>query len=166
MSVWFTSDLHLGNDRCAVTRKLNNAEEHDYYLTENINSYVNKADKLYILGDCCDTYHGFKWMQNIKCRNIEILLGNHDQMGVGTYLSLGWKVTGFRKYKDYWLSHCPIHPHEMREKTANIHGHTHIWGDTRPITDPRYVCVNPEFHEMKPVSFEQIEKMMKLRKDN
>lgn len=163
IDVWFTSDMHLGNGRCAATRKLNSSEEHDYYLTENINSYVPKRGKLYILGDAIDSMHGIKWAKNIQCQNIELIIGNHDQFPLQVYTEeLGWKVHGFKKYRDFWLSHPPIHPHEIREQLANIHGHVHEWGDTYAIDDPRYFNVNPEFHQMKPVCvmdiYEQMEK--------
>jgi len=166
INVWFTSDMHLGNDRCAATRKLNSGDEHDYYLTENINSYVNKNAKLYIIGDACDSKHGLKWARNIRCKNIELILGNHDKFPIQVYQNeLRWKVHGFKKYRDFWLSHCPMHPYEIRKQLGNIHGHIHAWGDTQKITDPRYFCVNPEFHEMKPVSIMEIYNQLELRND-
>ena len=164
IDVWFTSDLHLGNDHCANTRKLNNAAEHDYYLTENINSYVGKRGKLFILGDAIDTKHGIKWAKNIQCQNIELIIGNHDQMSPSFYIDeLGWKVHAFKKYRDFWLSHCPMHPHEIREMLGNVHGHIHVWGDTQIIKDPRYFNVNPEFHQMKPVSVMEIYKQLEAK---
>ena len=157
IDTWFTSDMHLGNRRTAASRNISSADEHDYYLTENINSYVNKRAKLYIVGDAIDTKHGVRWAKNIQCQNIELIIGNHDTYPLSFYTDeLGWKVHGFKRYRDFWLSHCPVHPYEIREKFGNIHGHVHLWGDTQKIEDPRYFCVNPEFHQMKPVSIMEI----------
>jgi len=167
IDVWFTSDMHLGNSHTATRRKLNSSDEHDYYLTENINSYVPKKGKLYILGDALDSRHGVKWAKNIKCQNIELILGNHDSRTATWYAEeLDWKVHGFKKYRDFWLSHCPIHPYEIRDKLANIHGHIHQGGDTQKITDPRYFNVNPEFHQMKPVSVTEIYTQLEARNIN
>lgn len=165
MSVWFTSDLHLGHIMIAETRKFMSIDDHDHQMVENINDSVNKRDKLYILGDLAFSDKGMKWAHSIRCQNVELILGNHDKYPVKKYLDMGWKLHGFRGYRDYWLSHCPIHPNEIRMKKGNLHGHIHIFGDTQAITDPRYLCVNPEFHQLKPISFESIEKMMELRKD-
>ncbi len=47
----------------------------------------------------------------------------------------------------------------MRDQAGNIHGHVHIFGDTERITDLKYICVNPEFHNLKPINFDLIRKM-------
>jgi calcineurin-like phosphoesterase family protein len=166
MSVWFTSDLHLGHQHCSDTRGFPSVEEHDSHLIENINDSVNKRDKLFILGDLAFSDAGLKRVNDIQCRNIELVLGNHDKYPIWKYLNVVNKIHGFRGYKNYWLTHCPIHPHEIRKKCGNIHGHVHIFGDTKSIDDPRYLCVNVEFHNFKPVSFEAIEKMMSLRREH
>ena len=163
MSVWFTSDLHLGNPLNGKmgegrTKLGCTADEAGWNLTETINEMVPKRAKLFILGDAIDSSQGIKWAKCIRCQNIEIILGNHDKLRLSEYFAMGWKVHGFRKYRTFWLSHCPIHPHEIRNMDLNIHGHVHIFGDTPRIEDPRYFCVNPEFHDFKPVSIETIDK--------
>jgi hypothetical protein len=48
------------------------------------------------------------------------------------------------------LTHCPIHPAEMRKCIANVHGHVHQNSITTkklfcdPIEDPRYInaCID------------------------
>jgi calcineurin-like phosphoesterase family protein len=163
MSVFFTSDLHLGNKKSAENRGFMSADDHDYHMTENINDTINKRDKLFILGDIGDNKNSLiKWLPSIRCQNIELIMGNHDVYGAAFYLQYVQKIHGFRGYKNYWLSHCPIHPHEMRKKTGNIHGHIHIFGDTEDITDSRYFNVNPEFNDMKPVSLEQIQARLEI----
>jgi len=156
MSVWFSSDLHLGNTR---SRGIGSSEQTANRIVVNINSMVNKGDKLFLLGDVADTYEGLKCINKIRCANIELILGNHDKFQLTKYHQAGIKkIHGFRGYKNYWLSHCPIHPNEMRKKIANIHGHIHRDGDTEKITDSRYFNVNTEFHEFYPVSMDNINK--------
>jgi len=166
MSTWFTSDLHLGHYSVGKTRGFDITDEHDYTLVENINSKVNKRDKLFILGDLAFTDKGLHWLDVVRCRNIELILGNHDKYPLRRYMEHGiTKFHGFRGYKNYWLSHCPIHPNEIRKKTGNIHGHIHTFGDTEKIIDPRYYNVNVEFHDLHPVSLEEIERHFKEKND-
>lgn len=161
MSTWFTSDLHLGHVLIAQTRGFTragvpDANYHDWELIENINSRVHKRDKLFILGDVAFTDAGLQRLGDIRCRNIEVILGNHDKYPLKRYLQYVQKIHGFRGYRDYWLSHCPIHPAEIREKAANIHGHVHVFSDTEKIEDQRYYNVNVEFHKFFPVSLDKI----------
>lgn len=158
MSVWFTSDLHLGHERVAPDRGFTTIAEHDWQIIENINKVVNKRDKLFILGDFAFTDKGFQQAYDLRCQNIELILGNHDVYPTNKYRKIVQKIHGFRGYKSFWLSHCPIHPNEMRKKTGNLHGHIHKFGDTDEITDPRYFNVNIEYHSLGPVSFIEIEK--------
>ncbi len=61
------------------------------------------------------------------------------------------EVHSMLKYKGMWLTHCPMHPDELRGK-INIHAHVHEqtvmqgWGPWRK-PDPRYVntCVDVVF---------------------
>jgi calcineurin-like phosphoesterase family protein len=57
-----------------------------------------------------------------------------------------------KSYKSFWLSHCPIHPQELRNRKANIHGHLH--GSV--LNDPRYFDVCPEKHNYQMVDYEEI----------
>ncbi|MCP5004645.1 MAG: hypothetical protein GY941_12015, partial [Planctomycetes bacterium] len=160
MSVWFTSDLHLGHRGVLkwsrAEFKEGDIDYHDFTIIENINSWVNKRDKLYILGDLAFSDRALQRARDINCENIELILGNHDTYPIHKYMSMGMKLHGFRGYKNFWLSHCPIHPSEMRKKTGNIHGHIHRGGDTAVIDDPRYFNVNIELHKYLPVPFDKI----------
>jgi calcineurin-like phosphoesterase family protein len=162
MTTWFTSDLHLGHHRVAETRGFFPTADMDNTIIENINSLVNKRDKLFILGDLAFTDAGLQQMLNLKCKNVELIMGNHDQYPAIRYLKAGiQKLHGFRGYKTFWLSHAPMHPNELRKKQGNLHGHIHKFGDTPPIEDKRYYNVNVEFHGMKPVQLETIQEYFK-----
>ncbi len=160
MSVFFTSDLHLGHHAATRFRpefKEGDIYYHDFSIIDNINSVVDKRDKLFILGDLAFSDAGLKAAEGILCRNVELILGNHDKYPLRRYLALGYKIHGFRGYKEYWLSHCPIHPQEMYRKIGNIHGHIHCNGKSGPVEDTKYFNVNIDVNKYKPVRFEKIQ---------
>lgn len=161
MSVFITSDLHLGHYAATKFRKEfkeGDQHYHDFILVENINERVDKRDKLFILGDVAFSDSGLKWLKNIRCKNIELILGNHDKYPLDRYYESGiTKIHGFRGYRNLWLSHCPIHPQELYRKRGNVHGHIHRNTMTKPLLDPRYFNVNVEFHNYYPVPLEKIE---------
>lgn len=162
MTTFFISDLHLGHEFAAKTRGFALVDEHDWQIVENINKIVNKQDKLYILGDLAFTDKGMKWADQIRCKNIELILGNHDKYPVQQYLRHVQKIHGFRTYHNYWISHAPIHPYELRQR-MNIHGHVHKFSDTQKIEDPRYYNVNVEYHNLGPVAFTEIDRVVTER---
>jgi len=152
-SVYFISDLHLGHEKiCHFRDGFGDCpEEHDEILIERINQTVRSKDKLYILGDAAFTKPGFDKLGRIHCRHKELILGNHDTRSMQEYLQAFEKVHGFRRYKEFWISHCPIHPEELRGK-KNIHGHVHA----KVIDDDRYISVCVEACDGYPFNIDQI----------
>lgn len=154
MSTFFISDLHLGDNQIIEfgTRPDfgKTPQEHDAILLDRINSTVNKRDKLFILGDVAFSNTGIETFKQINCQNIEIIWGNHDP--IDKLLPYTQKFHGFCKYKnDFWLSHCPIHPAELRGK-KNIHGHVHH----NVLNDPNYISVCVEACNGYPIDFQEI----------
>ena len=97
MSVWFSSDLHLGHPK---SRGIGTPEQAAETIITNINSVVSKGDKLYLLGDIADTYDGLKWICEIHCKYIELILGNHDKFQLTKYHQAGLKkIHGYKGYK-------------------------------------------------------------------
>lgn len=156
--VWFTSDLHLGHEYAAKVRGFSCVEEHDITIIDNINSKLNKRSKLFVLGDMYWTQKAMSYPK--LAGNIELIMGNHDRYQLNRYLKVVDKVHGFKGYKNYWLSHCPIHPNEIRNKKGNIHGHQHLFGDTPQVYMP-YFNVNIEMHNYHPINFDTIEEIFK-----
>lgn len=157
MSVFFISDLHIAHPLIARKRGFSSSEDHDLSIIENINRTVSKRDKLYILGDVCFSLEKMKMFHMLRVQTIEMLYGNHDKFNTQVYLQYFSKVHGFYKYKDLWLSHCPIHPQELYRVKGNVHGHIHRGLATKPLGDPRYYNVNADFNGGIPVSFETIQ---------
>ena len=83
--IYFTADLHFGHKNILTLagRDFPSIEEHDKAIIDAINETVTTADHLYILGDI-----GFhrdlstlkECLLKIKCRNLHIIKGNHDNM--------------------------------------------------------------------------------------
>ena len=92
---WFTADLHL-NQKNIVKHQSNwghadpnslrdfaDELEMSRHIIDKINEYVGIDDELYILGDI---YFGREfndlkyYISKIKCRNIHLILGNHDHL--------------------------------------------------------------------------------------
>lgn len=71
------------------------------------------------------------------------------------YVQVFDDVQGFMKYKEFWLSHAPIHPNELRGK-VNIHGHVH----SATIDDDRYFNTSLENIGYKPISLQEIRKIV------
>lgn len=169
-NVFFISDLHLGHKNICKFRPFDSVEEHDEYIKDNILSGISKRSKLYLDGDIAFTDEAGDWIVDklLKyCPNTVIVLGNHDSSegreNIIKYAQAGIKLHGLTTYKDAWLSHCPIHPDEMRKKAFNIHGHTHgrfapteYLGDGVYDPDKRYFDVSCENIDYKPIRYDQV----------
>jgi calcineurin-like phosphoesterase family protein len=139
-NVYVCSDLHFGHKNMAVKhRGFKHEEDHDYHIIEKWNEVVNKKDKVFILGDIGMESHQHYYKLDLLNGTKVVVLGNHDLPSHQEYLSdYVDKVAGMINYKrKAWLTHCPIHPEELRGK-LNIHGHVH----ENSLRDKRYVNVS------------------------
>jgi len=153
-NIWFTSDLHLGHNGISKHRKFSSDEEHDEVIIEQLNKYVKKRDKLFVLGDVAMKKTALSKLSRINGIK-ELIIGNHDTYPTSEYLKYFNKVHGFRKYKDLWLSHCPIHPQEMYRCKANVHGHIH-YGTNSPLLELPYINANLDCNNYRPLNMEDI----------
>lgn len=102
---------------------------------ESWKEHVRKKDHVYVLGDVAMNRESLQLLSRwpgIKT----LILGNHDEFKISEYMCVFAKVHGFMRYKEFWLSHPPIHANELRGK-RNIHGHVHY----ASVDDTRYVNV-------------------------
>lgn len=126
MNVWFGGDFHFGHKRIHIYRHgpWSSEEEHRKWVVESCNRVIGKRDTLFLLGDIVFTSDNLIDVSNIKGAKKFLVRGNHD---FGTVNELGIvfdDVLGLAKYKEFWLSHAPIHPAELRDR-VNLHGHVH-----------------------------------------
>lgn len=133
MSVWFCSDLHFGHKNIQKFRSFISSEEENRKLISAWwTDLVTKKDDVYVLGDACFTTETIDTFKTLPGRKF-LIRGNHDCLQTSKYLQYFDEVYGLLKYKEFWLSHAPIHPDELRGK-INLHGHVHY----QTLTDKRY----------------------------
>lgn len=89
--IYFTADLHYGHINIIkgqsvwknknACRDFSSVEEMNEKIIESINNIVTKYDTLYILGDVAfkNIYSLVDLMKKIRCKNVHLILGNHDQ---------------------------------------------------------------------------------------
>ena len=125
MSVYFTSDLHLGHKNIHKFRTwFNSEQEHQDYIVSCWKKTITKRDDVYVLGDACFTMEAIALVKDLPGTK-HLIRGNHDECDTQVYLTAFKNVYGLKKYKEFWLSHAPIHPQELRGK-VNLHGHVHF----------------------------------------
>lgn len=90
MNIWFSSDWHAFHENIvrgcskwddkSACRDFDSLEEHNETLIENINSCAKANDVIYFNGDF--SFGGkqniYEFRKRIVCRNIHLILGNHD----------------------------------------------------------------------------------------
>ena len=161
-NVWFLGDVHLGHKNIHKYRGFNSNEEHDALIKENYHNVVSKRDIVYFLGDTAFTHEALAEIKTWQGESRRLIVGNHDlERGVKMRdLTEAYdKVYAFKKYKDFWLTHAPIHPDELRGRWC-LHGHVHE--DT--IDDPRYLNVSMEAINYKPICLEEAIETMRSRR--
>ena len=162
---YFISDLHLGHKNILKyskdERPFATLEEHDQYIIDQINETVLKHDTLYILGDLAFGKEALYHVKQLKVQNKVLVLGNHDKYSMVEYMAVGFsKIYGVVRYKEFILSHIPVHTCQLEGRyNANIHGHLH----TYDVDDPRYFNVNIDRLGFKPVSTAVIRDTIKYK---
>src|SRR4051812_38345305 len=149
VKVWFPAALHLGHGNIIkyCQRPFLSAEEkrlaaadprgkfrisqetvrrHDDALIDAINSQVDKADVLWVLGDFCwgRRNEAVEYRDRIVCDNVFLIWGNHDHLTVAPAFSAAYTdhmetVDG----QDIWLYHYPL-----RTWNKRFHGAWHLYG--------------------------------------
>jgi calcineurin-like phosphoesterase family protein len=111
-----------------------------------------------VLGDMCikNEEYNMEYLIDRLNGKINVISGNHCYLPYYNHSKIEMQNGLVSKY-GFWLSHCPIHPNEMRKKTHNIHGHIHI----EVIDDPRYICVSCEQVNYTPVLLDELIKNLK-----
>ena len=159
MGMYFIGDTHFGHNGVHNFRKdFSSDDEHNDFIFNNIMSVSNKRNDIFLMGDICFDIKYFHYVEEISknFNSVKLILGNHDferasAPNINDYLNLNISIHGFIKYKEFWLSHAPIHPEELRGR-INIHGHVHY----KNIDDARYFNVSCENIGFKPISLENI----------
>ena len=128
---WRTSD---GEIPVAQTRDFPTIEKMNAAIVNNINNCAMPDDTLICLGDW--SFGGFEsireFWDRIMCKNIHLILGNHDQEIEDSlelqelFTSVGYVYTGYVGKQQFHLSHYShrIWPKSHRG-TIHLYGHSH-----------------------------------------
>lgn len=134
----FVADTHFAKTgHCGMLnmRPFKTALEMSEHFIDQINKYVKRQDVLYIVGDYAQEVEG-RWRQAINCRDVWVILGNHDRpahciAALGRskvrerYMAkVGGVPTWLEHYANaFWpmshraSNHCYGHTHRQREAT-------------------------------------------------
>jgi len=182
--LFFTSDTHYSHKNiCRATTEWANAKdktrgfkslEHmNDTIVDNINSRVSEDDILFHLGDW--SFGGFEKIQEFRdrivCKNIHLILGNHDHhiekdrdsireifSSVNHYLDLEVYDSNFGKFTQdrFILMHYPIASWiDMNKGTIHLHGHVHL-PPHQTVSQGKSIDVGIDGNGMGPVSMRYI----------
>ena len=120
---YVTSDIHIFgklDDSHVVDTKMVR------YIINNFNSKIKPNDTLLILGDIGHRddknlrWHTKWFIDQLRCKNIWLVLGNHDLLGIEEYKKMGCSIVCHKLlYNGYEFTHYPI------KSKFNFHGHIH-----------------------------------------
>ena len=183
--LYFTSDTHyMHKNICRGTTSWSNADgfcrdfdtldQMNNRIVNGINSAVGQDDILFHLGDW--SFNGFERIEEfrnrINCKNIHIVLGNHDHhierdregirrlfTSVNQYLEL--EVKGNDWEQNYVLMHYPIISwNKMNDGVIHLHGHVHLSADRR-IGKGKTMDVGVDGNGLNPLHTSDIKRLMK-----
>ena len=182
--LFFTSDTHyMHKNICRGTTSWSNADgfcrdfdtldQMNDRIVNGINSVVGQDDILFHLGDW--SFGGFERIEEfrnrINCKNIHIVLGNHDHhierdredirrlfTSVNQYLEL--EVKGKDWEQNYVLMHYPIISwNKMNDGVIHLHGHVHLSADRR-IGKGKTMDVGVDGNGLNPLHTSDIKRLM------
>lgn len=189
--VWFTSDTHYNHANiCKGTtqwdregdnhfRDFETLDKMNTVLVNNINALVDEDDILFHLGDW--SFGGFdsiaKFREQIVCKNIHLILGNHDHhignnrdgvaelfSSVHQYLNLSIKWpngNGRHEGANFVLMHYPIASWDgLGRGTYHLHGHVHLPAERR-VGRGKVMDVGVDGNNLFPISLEKVLKILK-----
>lgn len=164
MANYFTSDWHLGHRVITKYRsQFKTIEEHDNAIFAEAEK-LTKRDIIFVIGDflfdCDDFEYYLERISKLSCR-IKLIMGNHDSLKLYSQTiakNIEIQLPLFT-YKSFWISHCPIHPDELRNRIGNIHGHLH----NATLDDNRYFDVGLDKNNFKFINWEDIREIFHNR---
>jgi calcineurin-like phosphoesterase family protein len=182
--LYFTSDTHYNHtnicrgvtrwtDAEDITRDFKTLDQMNDRIVAGINAEVGQDDILFHLGDW--SFGGFEMIEQfrnrINCKNIHLILGNHDHhierdregirrlfTSVNQYLEL--EVKGNDWEQNYVLMHYPIISwNKMNDGVIHLHGHVHLSADRR-IGKGKTMDVGVDGNGLNPLHTSDIKRLM------
>lgn len=158
MTKYFTSDWHLGEKRIGPDfnpffRPFNSVEEQNQTIIRNLNDIVQEEDELYVLGDVAMTDEDIQLLDQVKCKNRTLVVGNYDEKRLE---KLAPYFKEIKKDMDVKVGDVNCHLNHYPTKHVpdkfNITGHIHgLWK-----VKPNMVNVGVDAWHFRPVSEKEI----------
>ena len=182
--LYFTSDTHYNHtnicrgvtrwtDAEDITRDFKTLDEMNDRIVNGINMLVGQDDILFHLGDW--SFGGFesiyKFRDRINCKNIHLVLGNHDHHIERDREGIRRLFTSVHQYVElevdkqynYVLMHYPIMSwNKMNDGVIHLHGHVHLPPDRR-IGKGKMMDVGVDGNGMDPISLNKVLTLMNPR---
>jgi calcineurin-like phosphoesterase family protein len=183
--VWITSDTHFGHKNIVrgvtnwrtqdgevpvgSTRDFQTIEQMNERLVNGINNVVGQDDTLIMLGDV--SFGGFEniglFIDRIICKNIHLILGNHDHHIDNNRGDIQDKFLSVNHYletniegKDFVLCHYPLQSwNGLNKGVIHLHGHVHLPEDKK-FGKGKKMDVGVDGNGMDPYSINDIIKIM------
>ena len=149
-------------ERLLSVRDFDTLEEMNELMIKNINTAVHENDVLIHLGDW--SFGGFEkieeFREKINCKNIILILGNHDHHILRNTNNIRRLFSKVEKYEELYcsenkfgenfvLSHYPIISwNGLNKGSFMLHGHQHLKHEARFGDGKRMdvgICGSPEF---------------------
>jgi calcineurin-like phosphoesterase family protein len=187
-NVFITSDTHYGHSNICrgttnwrlpdgsipvdQTRDFETIEKMNDTIVNNINSMVGQDDVLIHLGDW--SFGGFdnikKFRERIICKEIHIILGNHDHHILNNKENVRELFTSVSEYNTlkylnstFVLFHYPITSwNGLHKGDIHLHGHVHLSNDKK-FGRGKKMDVGVDGNDLKPYSIKGIIELMNER---
>lgn len=174
MSVFFTSDLHLGHARLVELhrRQFHNVADMNFQIIENWNKVVGDGDLVYVLGDV-SFMNGSKTVEALHemAGNKILVTGNHDK-GMSAYvrnmfvsvhdiLEIKVPVVEGQPTQRIVLCHYPLVTwNASAHGSWMLHGHCHgnLREDLMPVA--KRLDVGMDCHNFRPISVNEVARIM------
>lgn len=146
-------------------------------IIENLNSVISPEDELYCLGDFAfgGVANYFSYRPRINCKNIHLILGNHDSQHGKVFdpehngVKTSSLFTSYMTYKEMFynktricLFHYPISSwNEMSGGSILLHGHCHRSPQQKFDNGGRSMDVGLDGNNLMPYSIDEIFELLK-----
>lgn len=168
---FFTSDTHMGHANIIkyCNRPFANVDEMNETLIKNINEKVKENDTLYHLGDFAmgGKNNAKKFREQINCKNIILIFGNHDHPKDKDFCSLFSRTYDMYTYKGYG-NHIVLCHYSLKTWNNAHHGWYSLYGHSHNTLpdDPHSLSfdIGVDCHNYKPLSIKDVEEVMRNTK--
>jgi calcineurin-like phosphoesterase family protein len=179
--IYFGSDFHYNHanlvrglttwDNVDVCRPFDTLGEHNHALVKSINDTVKEHDRLYFLGDWSmgGRDEVFNFRRQLHCKNIHVILGNHDIHIAKNYNNCKNLFNSVELYSEikignthFVLFHYPINSWHKKKSTehssVHLYGHVHTELNMHPSSKSVCIDAHPEF---RPYHIDEIREIIK-----